>query len=206
MLRIFIADDHHLFVGPLADTLAQDPDFEVVGTAPTADHLRAALRHTVPDLLLLDLYLNDVRDLSFARELRERLPNLKIVLLSSETRKVHFINEAYALGLAGYLSKSIPVSELKQELKKAARGEAVYSSEVLRTLLPRHASALPKLTNMEKAILERLGLGMKRAAIRQDLGIRTGSTYDTHVQHLKEKFGVTSTNELLRKASESGYI
>ncbi len=205
MLRILIADDHRLLAETLAESLSADPDFEVIGLANHPAQLQPALTRLAPDLLLLDLYFGDeVRDLSLARHLRAAFPSLNIVLLTGEIHKTAFIREAYQIGLAGYLSKSTPTGDLKTELKKAARGERVFSPDVLKALLPDQAP--PKLTPMESAILDRIHLGMKRAAICEDLGIRAPSTYDTHTQHLKEKFGAKSTNELLRKATEMGCI
>jgi DNA-binding NarL/FixJ family response regulator len=207
MLRLFIADDHALVSETLAQALHQDPDFELLGTATNSDQLRAALRHLRPDLLLLDLYFGeDIRDLSFARDIQKAHPELKIVIFSSETRKADLINQVYQLGLAGYLSKAISLDELKRELKKAGQGDQVFSPDVVQTLFNRHNQTLPKLTAMETRILNGLGRGLKRAAICEELGIRSANTYDTHVQHLKEKFEVGSTSKLLRRASELDYL
>lgn len=205
MLHILLADDHSIVVQSLAKELAKEPDITVIGIAVRSQQVLEQLEKYQVDLLLLDLYLGrDIRDLSLAREIKQKYPTLKVVLLTGETDNVRLINEANKMGLTGYLSKTISVEELIYELRKAAQGHRVFSPEILSMLLS--GQQLPDLTVNETKIIDLLKLGMKRDAICKELEIRAKSTYDTHVQNLKEKFNASSTNELIRKAAELGFV
>jgi DNA-binding NarL/FixJ family response regulator len=202
MIRLCVADPRRVVVEALTFWLHQDGFCTVVGTASRAESLDAVLVQTPPDLLLLSQQL--VPDpLALASRLQRQHARLPIILWGSDSRPERLSGPVYRSTLAGYLTASTSLDELRQALQRACRGERVFSADVLLTLLryPR-----TPLTPLESAILGKLREGKKRAAICAELEIRSTNTYDTHVQHLKEKLGAHSTNELLRVATEQGFF
>ena len=207
MLRLLLVDDVRLWTDLLAKALVVHPTIQVVGTVANAQQLWAFLRANQPDLVLLDIYLDKTTtDLSLARQLKQTYPSLKIVLLTDASTNAMLIQEANQLGLDGYLSKNIAETELVNLLQKAEQGERIFSDDVKDVLVQINKNGLPRLTPKEKDILTRIDMGMKRASIIDDLKMKNANTYDAHVHHIKEKLGVKSTSELLRKAAELGYV
>lgn len=207
MFRILIVDDQTLWTNLLTNSFAGHSTIQIIGSATTSQQLWSALSVQQPNLVLLDLFLgNEVRDLSLARQIRQLYPAVKLILLTSASQNARLIQEANQLGVDGYLSKDITEDELIRFLHKAEQGERVFSDDVKNVLVRINKEGLPELSPKEKEILIRLDMGMKRAAIISELRIRSANTYDSHVHHMKEKFDVKSTNELLRKAAELGYI
>lgn len=207
MLHILLADDHPMVVHPLAQELAKEPDFCIVDVATNPQQIWEKLKQLQVDLLVLDvIFGRNMRDLSLAWQIQQQYPTLKIVLLTGETSNILLIKEANKMGLTGYLSKTIDVNDLIYSLRKAGKGDRVFSPDILKILLSGQIEKLPDLTRHETAILNLLMLGMKRDAICKELEVKAKSTYDTHVQNLKDKFNAASTSELLRKAAELGYV
>ncbi|MBO0949636.1 response regulator transcription factor [Fibrella forsythiae] len=207
MFKVLLVDDLPLWTDLMSRAFVGHPTIQIIGSVSTVAQLWEKLKYQQPDLLLLDLILgNEVTDLSLAKRLKQTYPNLRIVLLTSASQNALLIQEANQLGLDGYLSKQITKDELVDFLLKAEQGERVFSNDVKDVLININKNGLPRLTPREKEILNRIDLGMKRADIVKDLLIKNTNTYDSHVHHIKEKLGVKSTNELLRKAAELGYI
>jgi len=208
MFKILLVDDIQLWTELLLDVFTDHPIIQFVGSVATEPQLWERLKETQPDLLLLDLCLDDRKPVSLrlAKQLKQTYPTLRIVLLTQLLSNARLIQEANKLGLDGYLSKQITKEELTQFLLRAQKGERVFSNIVKDILIEINQSGFPELTPREIEIVTRIDKEMKRAAIIADLNIKSENTYDSHLHHIKEKLGAKTTTEVRRKAAELGYI
>ena len=120
MLRVFICDDSLGFPALVSAWLDDDPRFEHAGTARTGTEL-LDLAHTTPaDAVILDLVLPDVDNpAALVRQLRELLPGVRILLVSSLALP-ELERAAEAAGVDGWCHKAITGADLTDELYRVA--------------------------------------------------------------------------------------
>lgn len=213
--RLLIVDDHPLFREGLKAILRRDPQFEVVGEAGScAEGLRVA-KACRPDLAILDISLPDRSGIHLARELRQMLPGLSILMVSMHA-KVDYVAEAIKVGALGYLTKDAATVSLIAGLQAVAAGQPyldpTVSVEISRALLsnvPRRDedshSAYDSLTPREREVMRLVveGLSNKEVAGALEISVKTA---EHHRGSLMHKLGLQNSVELVRYASKLGLI
>ncbi|TNC21839.1 response regulator, partial [Amycolatopsis alkalitolerans] len=104
MITVFLVDDHEVVRRGVADLLEADPELTVVGEAPTAAQALARIPALRPDVALLDVRLPDGNGVELCRELRSKLPELNVLMLTSYTDEEAMLNAILA-GAGGYVIK-----------------------------------------------------------------------------------------------------
>ncbi len=186
--RILLVDDHPIVREGLRAYLSLRPGLTVVGEAESVSKALALLGPTQPDLVLLDVKLEDTNGLSFLEELRKRESTLKVLLLTSFLDE-DYLREALRLGAAGYLLKRAGQGALLDGIRAALRGERVLDPAAAALLPTLQDDPLKRLTPRERTVLELLaeGLSNKAVAKRLDVGEKT---VKTHVSSVLAKLGV----------------
>ncbi|HTB58401.1 MAG TPA: response regulator transcription factor [Polyangia bacterium] len=121
MTRIFIVDDHPILRDFMATMLDRNPAFKVVGVAPSIRETLETVERCGPDLMLIDLSLQDGSGLQLVRALRHigiRTP----VLIVTGTRDQMVAAEAFAVGAAGYVLKDQSPREFLAAIRAVAKG------------------------------------------------------------------------------------
>jgi DNA-binding NarL/FixJ family response regulator len=198
-MRIVIGEDSVLFQEGLARLLA-DAGHEVVGKASEAPALIAAVRATSPDLAIVDVRMPpDHADdgARAARHLRERFPELGIVLLSQYVEARHSVDLA-AAGRFGYLLKDrvFDVDDFLESLRRvAAGGTALDPAVVARLLGPAQLTdVLRRLTPRERDVLALMAEGRTNAGIARKLWL-SQRTVETHVGSILAKLSINDSDE-----------
>ena len=81
-VRVVLADDHRLMLEVVRVTLEEDGDFDVVGTARSAAEALRVVASTRPDVVVLDIRMPGRDGLSCLQELKQRDPEITVVILS----------------------------------------------------------------------------------------------------------------------------
>lgn len=198
-MRIVIGEDSALFREGLARLLV-DAGHDVVGTAPDADELLTVVRTTRPDLAVVDVRMPpDHTDdgARAARQLREELPDLGIVLLSQHVEARHSVALA-AAGHFGYLLKDrvFDVDDFLDALRRVAAGGTALDPEVVARLIgPGHAGdPLRTLTPREREVLALMAEGRTNGGIARKLWL-TDRTVESHVGSILAKLGIDDNRE-----------
>lgn len=213
--RLLIVDDHPLFREGLKAILRRDPSFAVVGEAGGyAEALRAA-KACRPDLAVLDISLPDRSGIQLARELRQMLPELGVLMVSMHA-KADYVAEALKVGALGYLTKDAATDNLLSGLRAVAAGQPwldpTLSVEISRSLLARTPwaeesshSAYDSLTPREREVMRLVveGLSNKEVAGALDISVKTA---EHHRGSLMRKLGLQNSVELVRYATKLGLI
>lgn len=203
MIRIVVADDHQLIREGIKKTLAPAGDIAIAGEAWDMPSLLSVLAQQHADLLLLDLTLSPQHELAALRAVRERFPQLPVLVISFYPES-QFGVACLRGGASGYISKSMTVDVLEKAVRKVHAG-GHYVSEALADLLARELTA-PKtpsphelLTEREAQVLALLasGLSVKQVAGKLDISISSVNTYRTRIF---SKMGLASNAELIRYA------
>ena len=202
-MRIVIGEDSALFREGLA-RLLEDAGHEVVGRAADATALVALVELELPDLAVIDVRMPpDGTDdgARAARTLRDRLPDLAIVMLSQHVETRHSV-DLVAQGRFGYLLKDrvFDVDDFLDALRRVAEGGSALDPEVVATLLAarRQDDPLSLLTPREREVLELMAEGRTNVGIARRLWL-TDRTVETHVSSIIRKLGLAESDEEHRR-------
>src|SRR3954462_10255911 len=120
-VTVFLLDDHEVVRRGVADVLEGDPGIRVVGEAKNAAEALAHVPALRPDVAVLDVRLPDGDGVSVCRELRSRMPELRVITLTSYSDD-EALFEAIMAGASGYLLKQILGQDLVSAVRTVARG------------------------------------------------------------------------------------
>ncbi|HVV29971.1 MAG TPA: response regulator transcription factor, partial [Mycobacteriales bacterium] len=104
MITVFLVDDHEVVRRGVAELLEADPELTVIGEAATAAQALARIPALRPDVALLDVRLPDGNGIELCRDLRSKLPELNVLMLTSYTDEEAMLNAILA-GAGGYVIK-----------------------------------------------------------------------------------------------------
>lgn len=211
-LKILVADDHRLFRQGLISLMKTRRDLvEVIGEA---DGCREAIRMTralKPDVVLLDIYMPDGDGLQVARMIREAMPKIAVVMLTSSEADEH-VFEAVRLGAAGYLLKNLDSDELFELLEGVAAGEPAMTramaSRVLKHLVsPRNTESFDAeaLTDREQEVLSLVAQGFSNQEISEKLCVSV-NTVKFHLKNILAKLRLENRTQAAAFALRNGLI
>ena len=206
--RILIVDDHEIVRAGLRATLGSR--FVVVGTAATGAEAVEVAARTRPDVALVDLRLPDMTGDDLCRALRETVPEISVVILTTYVSD-ETVRRALQAGAAAYVTKAAGLPELLNALERLSRGEGVNDTTAapqivaqLHALVARRTDAAP-LTPQQESLLELAAEGLTNEEIGARLHI-SESTVRFHLQKLKAKFDARSKTDLIARAIRAGAI
>ncbi len=200
-MRVVIADDSALLREGLARLLVE-AGVDVVGRAADADSLVAAVAEHTPDVAIVDIRMPPTYTHEGARAataLRERFPNLGILLLSQslESRYVADLARQHPRRF-GYLLKDrvVDVEVLVDALHRVHRGGTVLDPDVVAHLLGRGelVEQLQRLTERERGVLSLMAEGRSNRAIAAGLVIDL-KTVESHIASILAKLDLPPTTD-----------
>jgi len=206
MIRVLLVDDHAVVREGLRTFLDLQDGIEVVGEAADGLDGVAAAERLRPDVVLMDLVMPRLDGVGAMRELRDRLPGARVIVLTSFADDDRLLPAVQA-GAAGYLLKNAEPQELARAVRAAHAGEALLDPQVAARLLESIArpAAPDPLTRREREVLELIGRGMSNKRIARELGIAE-KTVKTHVGHVLAKLGVTDRTQAALHAVRAGLV
>ncbi len=194
-VSLLIADDHRLFNDAMTTMLR--PLFKAVQQVFDGSELIYAVQKHSPDLLLLDINLTNLNGLEAARTVRQHTPNLKIVLVTMYNH-AHFVAEARALGLEGYLLKDSPSEILIQGIQVVLEGGSYFDPKIQKVPPPPDEFVRATLlSRREKDVVRGLVTGKTAEQIADELCIAY-ETVKSHRKNIYLKLGINSIVELVQ--------
>jgi serine/threonine-protein kinase PknK len=191
-VRVVLAEDDILLREGLASLLERS-GFEVCGQAGDGSELMALVRRHEPELVVADIRMppsHTLEGLEAAREIRERFPDIGIVVLSAHVEVEHAM-ELLASGRGiGYLLKSrvTDVDEFVDTIQRIAKGGSVVDPALVQELVGarRTDDPLAALTDREQEVLALMAEGRSNAGIAKRLWVTEG-TVEKHVRSILSK-------------------
>jgi len=144
-IRVLVVDDAVVIRRMLTDILTEDPDIEVVGTAPNGRIAMAKVKQVNPDILTLDVEMPEMDGLQTLRALRAEGHRQPVIMFSTMTEKAAATTlDALAAGASDYVTKPANVGSVV-EAKQRVREQLIPKIKALspNVVAPRHA---PRLT------------------------------------------------------------
>ena len=210
--RIALADDHQIVRQGLRALLEAESGFQVVGEAGdglAAIHLVETLN---PGVLVLDLMMPGLNGLDVMRQIKKRLPDTQIVILSMYAEEAYVL-QALSNGASGYVLKDSSSADLVLAVREAAAGRRYLSPPLSARAIEAYqekakAANLDRyetLTSREREVLHLAAEGLTNAEIASRLGI-SSRTAETHRSNLIHKLDLHTQADLIRFALRRGII
>ncbi|CAN5722234.1 response regulator transcription factor [soil metagenome] len=210
--RVFLVDDHHLFLAGVRAELGDR--VEVVGEATDVDVAIDAIRATAPDVVLCDVHLPGGGGKAVIEAVRSTHPDTVFLALSVSDAAEDVIGIIRA-GARGYVTKTIDADDLADAVQRVHEGDAVFSPRLAGFVLDAFAGDVPpgaiadpeldQLTPREREVLRLIARGYtyKEIARRLTLSVKT---VETHVSAVLRKLQLSTRHQLTRWATERRII
>jgi DNA-binding NarL/FixJ family response regulator len=146
-IKVLLIDDHPVVRTGVAELLRREPDFEVVGEASSGMEALSMVGVSVPEVVVLDLSMPDKGGIEVSRMLRDRYPNLGIVIFSVHDHETYVL-QALQAGATAYVRKGAECGEIVNAIRSAAKGEYFLCSQlnhgIIDIFLRRRSSTIPE--------------------------------------------------------------
>ena len=199
---VVLVEDHELTRIGIKQILQWNDDMRVVGEAAGGDEAISIIAEHQPDVVVLDIRLQQGSAMDVLAASKELAPGTKILILSAHD-DVQYVRRFMALGAHEYLVKTISAESLTGAVRDVARGEPVFPQRLLEKVIPLVQSVeatygsrgvFQSLTRREAEVAERVVEGLTNAQIAKTLGIAL-KTVETHVKRILFKLGATNRTQ-----------
>jgi len=199
---VLLVDDHALLRTGVANIINQEADLEVIAEAGDGiEAIDAYARHH-PDVILLDLRMPRMEGVEVVRQIRERDPRARVIILTTYDTDDE-IERALKAGAKAYVLKDISADDLVGCIRAVLAGRT-YIAPAAAAKLAEGVTRV-QLTPREMATLRLMADGKANKEIATALDI-SERTVKTHLGHLFEKLGVTSRTEAIKVATRRGLV
>lgn len=207
-LRILVADDHEVVRRGVRTLLEAEPGWSVVAEATNGREAVEATMRLSPDIVILDIGMEELNGLEAARQIRKLKPEIEILILTiHESEEV--IREVLAAGARGYVLKSDAGRDLIAAIGALRRHKPFLTTRVAELMLDgfldAETGAAPtrtragRLTPREREFLQLLAEGRSNKEIATVVGVST-KTAETHRKNIMRKLDLHSLGQLVRYA------
>jgi DNA-binding NarL/FixJ family response regulator len=205
-VRVLIVDDHELMREGLRMLIGHEKNLEICGEAATVLDAQKQLRRLQPDVVVVDLTLQDDSGLDLIKWIKQQQPATKIVVSTMHDERVYG-ERVLRAGANGYVNKQDPARTIIHAINSVLEGKLQFGQELVNRMLsramvnPEHQTGSPidSLSDRELDVFRLLGHGLTVVAIAQKLHL-TRSTVDTYRERLKTKLAVKTNEELVYRA------
>ena len=203
-LRIFLVDDHSVLRQGMRRLIDLEKDMQVCGEAGDAAEALQGIAAQKPDVVLLDLGLKGTSGLDLIKNVRQRLPNMAILVMSMFEESI-YAERVLRAGAKGYVMKHEPSETVIAAIRRVASGKAYLSSTMSERMLNKlsgpdmSVSPVDVLSDRELEVFQLLGQGLKPSAIAEELHLSV-KTIETYREQIKAKLKLDSAAELSQYA------
>ena len=204
--RIFLVDDHPLVREWLTNLINQQEDLTVCGEAETVEQARTRIEATRPDVAIIDLSLSYSSGIELIKDLRIRLPDLKMIVLSMHD-EMTYAERVLRAGARGYVMKRETTGKIVTAIHDVLAGRLAVSDRISQSMAERYVGGVPAgsespmtlLSDRELEVFQLLGKGQETRQIAEELHLSL-KTVQTYCARTKEKLKLANATELLHEA------
>jgi DNA-binding NarL/FixJ family response regulator len=197
--RILLVDDHEIVRQGLKALINSHDDLEVVGEGGSVEDAIKRTGFDSPDMVLLDVRLPDGSGVEACREIRQRFPGVRVLMLTSFADEDALI-AAIMAGASGYVLKRIRGDELIDSIRRVCQGESLLDPDMVGRLFDRLRTGgstdplLEKLSDQERKILGYIAEGMTNRQIAAEMFLAE-KTVKNYVSNMLTKMGMSRRTE-----------
>ncbi len=208
-VRILIADDHPIFRAGLRQILVTNEKFQVIHESTNGDEALRILTRNEADIAILDIQMPGMNGLEIARKVKELKLPVRLIILTMH-RQEDFVDEAFKIGVHGFVLKENAVLDILQAVQAVSEGEYYMSPQISSYIIKQSAlklsepSAAPQLNNLtgtERKVLKFIGMKKTSKEIANELYI-SPRTVDNHRTNICAKLNLHGPHKLFLFALE----
>lgn len=211
-VTILLADDHPIVRQGLRHLLESEADLKVVGEASSGLQAVQLAERYKPDVLIVDLLMPELNGLEVLKQVKERCPETRSIVLSMQSADVYVV-EALKAGAMGYVLKETGPSELVNAVQQVIGGQRYLSPRISERLIDvlientgkTTSDPYQTLTNREREVLQMAAEGLSSSEIAKRLSI-SPRTAELHRGRMMNKLGLHNQTELVRYALRRGIL
>lgn len=204
--QVFLIDSHPAIREALKLEVESNPQLQVRGDSASASEALPLLEQHTPDVVVLEISLEDLDGLTFIRKIRSMVPEVRILVFSRYDEDL-YAERAIQAGASGYIMKTEPTREVVHAIELISQGQVYLSQHVASRILSKlirdddgtRTSLLEKLTDRELTVFRKIGEGYSMRQIADQLDLNR-KTIETYRRRAKEKLGHETVEEVLRHA------
>jgi DNA-binding NarL/FixJ family response regulator len=206
--RVLLADDHIILLDAFRKLL--EPECEVVGTVTDGRALLEVGPTLNPDIIVLDMAMPLLNGLDAGRQLRQRMPNVKLIFLTVN-EDPELAAEAFRIGASGYLLKNSAASELFHAIREASKGRVyvtpLVAKEMVDTLVngSQRRKLSRDLTSRQREVLQLLAEGRSMQEVATLMKI-TPRTVAFHKYRIMDELHLKTNAALVQFAIKQGLV
>jgi DNA-binding NarL/FixJ family response regulator len=206
MIRILVVDDHPIVRQGLVSALDDEPDFEVVQAAESAERALASMAELAPDVVLLDLELPGMSGIEAIPHLIAASPTTSVLVFTAYDTDER-VEGAIRAGAGGYLLKGASSAEIAAAIRTVASGGSALDPRVAAKVIAslRSPHRADDLTKREREVLQLIAQGLATKQIARSLGI-TERTVKFHTGSLLSKLDAENRAQAVALAARRGLI
>jgi DNA-binding NarL/FixJ family response regulator len=203
MINVIIIDDHKVLLEGLEQLINRSETACVTGTGYSVADCRKLLKHSLPDVLLLDVGLPDGDGCELCADLLRQYPLLKILMLTTYA-EIAVITRALEGGALGYVLKNSTSDEILEGISVVASGRR-FLCDAVEILLRKNVNNRIVLTGRERELLKLIVDGCSNTEIADRMCLAE-QTVKGYRKNLVFKLQVHNTAQLVRIAMEQKLV
>ncbi len=213
LITIMLADDHPFIRQALKILLENEPDMKIVAEASNGLEAVELASSMQPDVIIMDIGMPVMNGLEATRQIKEKCPNVAILVLTVFTDNQHVVGILNA-GAAGYLTKEVFGDDVIRGIRAIIAGEAVLTPSILQQIIksmplqsikPELSPSPQNLTSRDLVILKLIARGMCNKDIAAELNINV-RTVKANLTAIFNKLGVSSRTEAVVTGLKTGLL
>jgi len=212
MIKIILLEDHQVVRQGVSSLLNANSDMAIVAEANSGLGAVDLVARFNPDVLIVDLMLPGLNGLEVTRQVNQRYPQTRIIILSMYANEA-YVMQALSNGAYGYVLKDASIDELVRAIHEAIAGRRYLSPPLSEFAIEAyvnkaqaaHVDAYETLTTREREILQLAAEGQTNTAIADQLSI-SPRTAEVHRANLMRKLSLHNHSELIRYAVRRGIL
>ncbi len=216
-IKVYIVDDHRLFIDGLQAILKNVKDIEVVGFSLSGSEAIEALNNNRVDVLVTDISMPEMSGYDLVKIVSAKFPNIKVLTLSMHY-EYSYIEKMIEVGSLGYVLKNTGAKELQNAIRVINEGNTCYSPKVEEAIIKGYSMEKVKafknivkqereiiLTPREKDVLKLVVEAYSSSEIADMLGV-SYHTITSHRKNINAKLGTSTIAEVIKLAKEKALI
>lgn len=196
-ISICVVDDHPVIAEGIRRVVEATDDIGCVGFATNAAELERLLGAQKVDVMILDVRLADANGIELCASLRQRYPDMRVLMLSSFSDP-SLVRRALSAGASGFAVKSIMLEMLPAAIRQVSEGGTFLSSEVVADTIPsppKGSVGGDMLTRREREVVQMVAEGKSNKEIARELGL-SSHTVKLHVSRMLKRFDYRRRSQL----------
>lgn len=212
-IKLFLIDDHKLFIKGIMSIFEENSEMEVVGYAYSAKQYLDESNITESDVILMDINMPEITGIELTRMIKDKNPNVKILAITMFEDILH-IQKMIHSGANGYVLKSADMQVLIDAIKTVFNGGTFWDAEIRNTILEKVGYIdsedfkdlnRNKLSKRELEIIYLITKEHSNSEIAEKLYI-SERTVETHRKNIMAKTKTKNTAGLVKRAITEGWV